>query len=310
MLFDAIVIIAVGMVAVLLPSTGTHRTYLRRRLTQQAGATVPVEQEPALEARLTRRARGLGTGILVAGLALLILAALRERAADSAGGFFLLSVIAVGGAAGLVVADILWPGHPVEGPRTARATSPTAADYLPGWMRKLSAAVTLTGLITLGGVVLLARSEWFDAGVILRGPVPLLAVGLLAVALLSAWATHRILDAPQPARDETELYWQDAVRAQTLSSLNLTAPFLSLLALVVCGSVLDGAASAAAVASGQTGPGWSLVLLIAGYTIPVVLAIAILVFATGQGNNGEMRHFRSRLWDGRAPRPRAQETHA
>lgn len=310
MLSDAIVIIAVGIVAALLPSTGVHRTYLRRRLTHQVGAAVPAEQEQALEARLTRRAQGMGAGILLAGMALLAAGDLREGADNSAGGLFLLSVLAVSGAAGLVAADILWPGHLVDGPRTARATSPTAADYLPRWMRSLSAMVIGISLISLAGTMLLAHSQWFDAGEIMRGPVPLLAVGLLVVALSSMWATRRILDAPQPARDETELYWQDAVRAQTLSSLNLTAPLISLLALVACGSVLDGAASEAAVASGQTGPGWSLVLLIAGYTIPVVLAIAILVFATSQGNNGEMRHFRNRLWDGRAPRPRAQETHA
>lgn len=310
MLSDAMGIIAVGVVAVLLPSTGVHRTYLRRSLARRAGATVPAEQEQPLEARLTRRARCLGMGVLVAGVGLLILAGFWQGADDSAGVFLLLSVMAVAGAAGLVLADIVWPGSPVDGPRTARATAPTTADYLPAWRRTVSWVVVVTGLIALLGTALLARTQWFDTEVILHGPVPLLAVGLPVLLLLSSWATRRILDAPQPARDETELYWQDAVRAQTLSSLNVTALFISLLALVVCGNVLDSAASQAALAVGQIGPGWSLAVLIAGYTIPFVLAVAALTVAVCQGNNGELRHVRNRLWDGHAPRPPEQEAHA
>lgn len=310
MFLDAIVVIALGVVAVLLPSTGVYRSYLRRKLARETGTSVAPGREPTLEARLTRSARGLGAGILTAGVALLVLSGSWEGADDSAGGFFTLSVMAIAGAAGLVLVDILWPGNPGEGPRTARVTSPTIADYLPRWLRTLSWVVVGTGLVALVATLLVGRTQWFDSDVIQHSPVPLLAVGLPALILLSVWATRRILDAPQPARDETELYWQDAVRAQTLSSLTVTVPFISLLALMVCGTVLDDAASAAARAAGQVGPTWSLVLLIAGYAIPVVMAITILVVTVSRGNNAEMRQFRNRLWNGQPPHPRAQETHA
>ena len=95
--------------------------------------------------------------------------------------------------------------------------------------------------------------------------------------------------------------WQDAVRAQTLSSLSVTAPLVSLLALIVCGGVLDNAASQVALATGQVGPWWSLSLLVAGYSIPFVLAVVALVVAASNASNGEMRQFRNRLWGGRPP---------
>lgn len=301
MLIDALVITAVGVVALLLPSVSAYRSHLGRRLARQAETRVPAEQVTALETRLARRARGLGVGILVGGVALLALSFVWEGGDDSGGGFFLLSVMAVAGAAGLVTADILWPGELAEGPRTARANSPTLADYLPRWMRVLSWVVVGAGLLALATTLLLASSRWFSAETILRGPVPLLALGLPVLLLLTRWATRRILECPQPSRDETELYWQDAVRAQTLASLSVTTPFVSLLALIVCGSVLDNAASQVAVATGQVGPWWSTALLIAGYTIPFVLAIVALAVAASHASNGEMRQFRNRLWGGRPP---------
>ena len=213
-------------------------------------------------------------------------------------------VIIGSGAAGLTLADILWPGTPTEGPRTARATAPTIRDYLPPQLLLTGRIFVGLGLLALLVTLLLTRSEWFDAGTIWRSPVPLLAAAIPVLLLLSQLAIRRVLDAPQPARDETELYWQDAVRAQTLSSLAVATPFVGLFALVVCGSVLDDAASTAAVSVGQVGPAWSLWLLVAGYLLPFVLVLStVFVTAAQRGNWSEMHHFRERLWDGQPPRP-------
>lgn len=301
MFVDAIVIIAVGVVAVLLPSSGTYRSALRRRLAAKAGATVPSEQEAALEARVAGRARAMGVGILVAGAVTLLLSQVWEDAHEAAGGFFLVSVIFLAGAAGLALAEIRWHGT-TEGPRTARATSPAVEDYLPPQSLVVGRVIVGIGLLALVGTLLLTRSDWFDAGTIWRSPVPLLAAAIPVLFALSWLATRRVLDAPQPARDETELYWQDAVRAQTLSSLTVTTPFVGLFALVVCGGVLDDAASTAAVAAGQIGPEWSLWVLIAGYFIPFVLVIgAMVATATARSSGSESQHFRERLWGGQPP---------
>ncbi|NLG22729.1 MAG: hypothetical protein GX555_15020 [Actinomycetales bacterium] len=307
---DAIVILAVGVLAALLPLSGTYRSYLRRTLAAKAEATVPAEQEAALERRVTLGARAMGVGILVAGLLTLGLSQVWEHADEVAGGFFQLSVMFVAGAAGLAVAAIWWPGTTAEGPRTARATSPTVEDYLPPLVLVLGRIFVALGLLALAATLLLTRSEWFDAGTIWRSPVPLLAAALPVLVVLSWLAVRRILDAPQPARDETELYWQDAIRAQTLSSLVVVTPCVGLFALVVCGSVLDDAASTAATAAGQVGPAWSLAVLIAGYLLPFALVVAALVVAAGSSRRSEMRHFRERLWGGQPPRSRAEEAHA
>lgn len=298
MLVDSVVLIAVGALAALLPSYGPYRALLRRSLARKANAQVPAEQEEALEARLARRSRGTGVGILAAGLVALVLSQTWPRADEASGGFFVLSVLFVAGAAGAALADVLWPGTVPEGTRTARATSPTVGDYLPRQARSVGRVFVGAGLVALVGTLLLTATQWFDAGTVLRSPVPLLAVGVPVLLLLSRLATRRLLDAPQPARDEAELYWQDAVRAQTLSSLALAAPLVSLLSLIVCGSVLDDAASAAATAAGQAGPGWSLALLVAGYVLPFVLVIGAALASAG--SRTEMQHFRDRLWGGRA----------
>lgn len=304
MLKDAIVILLVGLVAVLLPLSGSYRSYLGRKLATKAAATVPADQETALEERMTRRARAMGAGIVVAGILALLLSQAWDSAEDASGGFFAVSVMFVFGAVGLALADIRWPGTTTEGPRTARATSPTVEDYLPPQLLMVSHLFTITGLAVLVVTVLLSRSEWFDAATIWRSPVPLLATALPLLLGLSWLATRRVLDAPQPARDETELYWQDAVRAQTLSSLAVGTPFVGLFALVVCGSVLDDAASTAAVTVGQVGPAWSLWLLVAGYLLPFLLVLGTVVVAAAQrGSWSEMHHFRDRLWDGEPPRP-------
>ncbi|AXH95734.1 hypothetical protein [Ornithinimicrobium avium] len=301
MLVDAIVLLVVGAVALLLPSFGPYRAHLRRAFARKAGAQVPADQEARLEARLGFRSRGAGMGILLAGLVALVLARTWEGADQAAGGFFVLSVMFVVGAAGAALADLARPGVLAEGPRTARATTPTLEDYLPPYLRTLGRGFVGLGMVALVGALLLGGTEWFDAGTVLLSPVPVLAVGIPVVVLLSWLATRRVLDSPQPARDEVELYWQDAVRADTLSSLSMAAPILSLLALAATGNVLDDAASTAAVVSGQIGPGWSLAVLVAGYLLPVVLVGVALLVAAGPGRRTEAQHVRDRLWGGRAP---------
>ncbi|WP_109471887.1 hypothetical protein [Ornithinimicrobium cavernae] len=311
MLNDAIVILVVGAAALLLPLSSAYRSRLRRKLTRQAEATVPPEQEAALETRVTRRARAMGAGILLAGVAALLLSGLWDGADQASGGFFVLSIMFVAGAAGLALADIWWPGTTTDGPRTARATSPTAEDYLPPQSRRAAHLFAWSGLVALTTTLLLSRSEWFDAATVLHSPVPLLAVAIPVLLLLSWLATRRVLAAPQPARDEAELYWQDAVRAQTLTSLSVAAPFVGLFALVICGSVLDDAASTAAVAAGQVGPAWSLWLLIAGYVLPFALVLGVAAVATTRnGQWNEMRHYRERLWGGQPPRAEVERVRA
>lgn len=300
MLTDALILIALGVLALLLPLSSAYRSSLTGQLVGWSSAHVPPAQRETIERRLTRRAQGAGAGILVAGLLALVLRQVWDGADKASGGFFMLSVLFVMGAVGLVVADIWWPGDVPEGARTARMTSPELADYLPSTARLLGRVLVVLGLLALVGTLLLGRTRWFDAATILGSPVPWLAVAVPVLAGLTWLATRRLLDVPQPARDEQELYWQDLVRARTLGSLHTLAPLVSMFGVIVCGSVLDDAASAAAIGSGELGPGWSLWVLIAGYLLPVLVVVgAAAVILNGRSEADQVR---SRLWSGR---PRA-----
>lgn len=301
MLVDAVVLLVVGAVAFLLPYFGRYRVLLRRTLVRKVGAQVPGDQEPALEARVAFRSRGAGMAIILAGLCALVLSRTWQGAEEMSGGFFVLTLVFIGGTAGAALADVLRPGTVAPGPRTARASTPTLEDYLPPRLRMLGRILVGSGLVATLGALVLAATEPFDAGSVLHSPVPVLAVGIPLVVLLSWLATRRVLNAPQPARDEAELYWQDAIRAETLTSLSVAAPMVSLVALVVCGDVLDHAASVAAIAAGATGPAWSLAVLIAGYLLPVVLVLVGVAGLVASGARGRTeQHFRDRLWGGHA----------
>lgn len=174
MLSDALVLITVGALAAILPRSQGCRRYLTRQLADQVSATVPAGQTANLESRVARRAMGMGTGILVAGLLVLVVDRLWEAPESMTGLGLILSLMFVYGAAGSAVVEIWRPGSPAEGPRTARATS--------------IAIPVLVGL------------SWL--------------------------AVRRVLHTAQPARDESELYWQDPVRAQTVSSLAAPTPLV------------------------------------------------------------------------------------
>lgn len=295
MLVDAVVLILVGTAAVLLPLSRAYRSHLTRRLARQADARVPEDQVPALEARVTRRARGVGAGILVSGLAVLVIALGWPGARG--GGYLLVSLMVTFGTAGLAVVEILRPGDITARPRWARPTAPRLSDYLPPQVRVFGWIFTGVGLVVLLLALALGRTRWFDADAVWRGPVPVLLVALPVLVILSELAVRRVLDAPQPARDEVELYWQDAVRANTLSSLTVPPALVGLLAVVVSGAVLDDAASTAAVASGRLAPAWTTWLLVAGYVLPFVVLLGTLAATTVWGGT-EMQRYRDRLWGG------------
>jgi hypothetical protein len=299
MIFGAIALLLAGTLTALMPLLAAYRTHLTRRLTRQAGATVPQELVPTLEARMARRAWGGGGGVALAGLVLLVWALVRPGGVDAAGGLYvMLSLVFVFGAAGLAVVEILWPGQPIRGPRTARVSAPVLADYLPPVVRVLSWGFPVLGLLALLTALGLSWSPWFDAGTIWRSPIPFLATAIPFLALLSVLAVRAVLAAPQRARDEADLFWQDLLRASTLSALTSPPALVALFAMILCASVLDDAASVVAHAAGQVGPAWTLWLLVVGYVVPPMLTVVALV-ASSRTRVNEMDHTRHRLWDGR-----------
>lgn len=299
MMIDALIICGFGLLVFLLPLAGRYSTFLGRRVARLAGAFVPVEQQPALRARASRRSRAMGAGIFAAGVFWLLLGLLwPEWREQSSGVSVVLSLLVVCSAAALALVEILRPGDIPDGARFARTTAPVLSDYVAPESRVLNGALVGIGLAVLAGTFLLTQSPWFDAATIWRSPVLFLLAAVPLLLLLSHLATRRVLEVPQPARDQRELYWQDALRADTLSTLAVQPALVSLLALVVSGTTLDAAASEAATASGQLGPAWTSSLLIAGYVLPLALVGGAFAVAAARGDRYQ---FRRRLWPDGAP---------
>ena len=301
MLIDAIAVCAVGIIAILLPTNARYRSRLVRRTAARAGAQVSNSVRPTVEDRAARRARAIGVGILLAGLVWLVAAQLWPAGNERpTGGYVVVSLIAVFGTVGLVIVEIARPGEASDGPRWARPTTPALTDYLPVRAQAFTGLLIGAGMVGLGLTVAVSGSRWFDAQTIVRSPALFLLAAVPVLTLLSLLAARRVLDAPQPARDPAELYWQDALRADTLSSLSLLPALVSMLGLVVCGATLDDAASTAAIASGELGPTWSMWLLIGGYLLPVMLTIGALVVVVGRDGE-DAKHFARRLWPAGTP---------
>lgn len=309
MLVGAILFVVVGVVALLLTRSAAYRSRMVDNLTRQADLKVPDAQRPALEARLVRRSWATGLGFVLAGLVTLV-AHLVGVDTEALGGWGLFSLAVVLAVALLAVVEIWWPGTPVAGPRTARPTAPRAGDYVPPVVSRGFWVLTGLGLVAVAGSLLMGRSRWFDSATLWNSALPLLLVTLPVLLLLTVLAVRRVLDAPQPARDETELYWQDALRSSAVSSLLVPPALVGLLALLVAGAALDDAASVAAVATGEVGPAWTLGLLVIGYAAPFVILIAFLLLTTGVGGRREVGHMRDRLWGGRIPRAQGADTGA
>ncbi|WP_181010068.1 hypothetical protein [Ornithinimicrobium sufpigmenti] len=301
MLTDAIVLLVLGVAAMVLPLSSGFRHWQVDDLARRVGGQVHPSLRPTMEAKLTRRTLCAGVAMLLGGVVLLVVALVwpGEPPLDD-GGWLVISLLVVLGAAGTVVAELWRPGVPGEGPRAARTVAPGFGDYVPRQAFLLSAGLVAAGLVALVATLSVGGSRWFSAEVLWRSPVPVLLVALAVLTLLSWWAVRRVLDAPQPAADESELYWQDALRAHTLTGLLTPLALVALLAISVCGVTLDDAASQVAADAGQVGPAWSLALLIAGYVVPLVIVVTLLATSPWWVRPHAGDRFRSRLWQGRS----------
>lgn len=304
MLVEAGLFIALGLAAALLPGVTAYRRRAAQRLADRAGVAVPPEQLPALEARVARRSRAAAVGMVLAGVALAVLDRVvgEEQLVQVGAGWVAMALLFGFAVAALAVVEIWRPGTvPDDGARTARAVAPRLGDYLPRLVVVLTWVFTAVGVLALALTWGLGGSRWFDAATVRTGAVPALLVALPLLAGLTVLAVRRVLDAPQPARDETELFWQDAVRANTLSALHVPLAVVGLFATALSARTLDAAASTVAEATGQLAPVWTTALMVGGYALPLVLLAVALVLTLGPWGGTEVTHVRQRLWGGRTP---------
>ncbi|WP_182112991.1 MULTISPECIES: hypothetical protein [unclassified Actinotalea] len=285
------------IVVLALVVTGTLARYGTRRGRAAAADAyarkVDLTLDPAMAAdvgaRLARRAC-LGA-VVGAGLALLPLLLMRPEPAEE--GSFPAALLAVLGyflGAALGSAAVAWyeSTRPLAaGPRIARATTPTPADYVPPFERYGAWACAVVAALVAVGIVVVDAVGLVDVG---RLPVGLLvavtvvpALVVLAVELAARWLVAR----RQVAATTLELAWDDAMRARTLRDSATVAIMAGAYApFALLGVLADGLEG-----------GWPAnpaVGLVSG--IMLVLFGGLLVMGVWSLAARPERYFRTRLW--------------
>lgn len=277
------------------------------RLTRDFARKVDLGMDDAVEelvtARLARRERAGALGGLIVGLG--AAAVVATTTGPAPGDFYRLAAVflsfLVGHALGYGV--VAWREsvrRPVVGPRLARATAPTHGDYVARHER-IGSWVT-AGIAGVVGVGLLIA----DRADALDGAIP---VGLAVVAVVVPPVTvladellaRRLLARPQVAASQTELAWDDALRARTLRdmvSVPLVTGYMALAALIGgVGEGLEGGWPANAAVGWVSG---AFLVLLAGGLVMMVVSLVV----------GPEQHFRRSLWPNVRPSPPSLQLHA
>lgn len=173
---------------------------------------------------------------------------------------------------------------PPAGPRLARPTAASAADYVAPvelWGARaagIAPAVALAvGVVIATGVDTVRPADLVNVGTVLAVLAGLAALGVGEVA------GRRLLDLPQSAGSNLELAWNDALRARVLRDV-VTAPLaIGLYATCALLTAASDGVRDPVIANGLVG--------LVGLGI-----IAVAVITAASVASRPQRHFRRRLW--------------
>lgn len=183
------------------------------RVAREVGLALTPEIESTLARRITSRERGYTIGAMtaVAGIGLWSF----SGTVANWSGIVLVSIILIGAVVGLGIAEWRSAFAPVpDGPRIARAQTPTLADYVSPVERWSNPVAILLAVGALGVVVVA-----FPGGLDSLLPALVLAAVAVVTAAVSWIAGAALLKHGQPAASVTELAWDDALRGSTLRSI-------------------------------------------------------------------------------------------
>ncbi|WP_349899018.1 hypothetical protein [Parafrigoribacterium soli] len=238
-IFLVILIVILGVGAIV---TRTQTSKARRLERFTRGVTLP-PTEVALT-MLSRRLSRSDWGILIGGLPGFAVLIGMQFSGTRYGGLSTTAVIAslvlAGGALGAAIACTtnIGPSAP-ELPRVARATRPRMTDYLsPVWI-VIGIVVAVTGIV-VAILVLLGNAANASMRSLLTVIIAVAAVMLVASPVLA----YRLLSSPQPANDDLQLAWDDALRAYGLRSVWLACSAMGIATALFAINLLYPGASA------------------------------------------------------------------
>ncbi|QYF73464.1 hypothetical protein [Cryobacterium sp. PAMC25264] len=276
-----------------------------RETARRAGLAITPEVEPVLVARIRARTRSILIGtviaLIVAAAVLLTLPVTADGAASAP--LLLVVLTGLGAALGAAVAEsrsaLVSLGNR---PRLARTPTPTRADYLSTVDRWCGPALLgFSGVALVGmAVVILANPDAAFAGADLGALWwPGAAIWLIALtsAVTGRILTMRVLQTGQPARDDIELAWSDALRSLTLRAF-AQAPAVGAVCSVITVLQTMSAASADAQGAGR-------IISLAASVALLVFALALVWLALWLAFANPIPHYLTRLWPAVAAQLRA-----
>jgi len=267
-----------------------------RETARRAGLAITPVVEPVLVTRIRARTRAtlIGTiiALLVAAAALLALPVTSDSGASAP--LLLVVLTGLGAAIGAAVAEsrsalVSLGDHP----RLARTPTPTRADYLTAFDRWCGPATLCASGVALGGFAVLVMvnpdATFAEAGLAsLWWPGASIWLIALASAVIGRILTTRVLHRGQPARDEVELAWSDALRSWTLRAFAQTPALGALCSVVVVLQAMSAASSG--------GPGAGQLISLGTSVLLLIIALAFAGVALWFAIANPVPHYLTRLW--------------
>jgi hypothetical protein len=179
-----------------------------------------------------------------------------------------------------------------EGPRAARLSSTSLADYMPPLERGAPVVIVVVATAAFGFVLgAFASIARMQEGVpFILKVTPLVALAIVSLVLCTQMA-RRILRAPQPAVDEHDLRINDAIRSVTLRSLYSVPATLGAAAFIAV--TIEAVYAVADTATVSFAPVGLLLAIPAVLLLTSGAALAQLILAT-RGRAASL--YSRRLW--------------
>lgn len=265
------------------------RTGAAHRLARKVDLSLDPSVEQAVADRLARRERaGVVGGLLVMWAAVVTLGRAAEAVQEGLAPLFVALAYLLGHAVGYgVVAWHETRRPPGDGPRVARASTPTHDDYVARHERWGAWVVAGAATCLAVALVMVEQTGAFGSAAVPWALAAATAVLPWVAIAVDELLARRLLDRRQVAATPLELAWDDALRARTLRDM-VTVPLVLGLSLpLVLAGVMGDAAEGGWPANPMVGVTSGVFMLILGGAIVLGLVSAAL---------NPHRHFRSRLW--------------
>lgn len=247
---------------------------------------------PVVEGRLRRRERTTAVVALLGAVTFVLVPIGDDATAPTVAPMLVVFGL---GVAVLAVQSTLEAARPLPldetSVRTARVRTVSVADLVPPHVRGISLLATVTLAANAIVLVLALRQGWLEIRAGSAILIVLAATAIVVAAGLSELSAHRVVAMPESAGDAAQLYWQDALRAESATQGYEGSSSSA--------ALLWAAASASLLRTTGSAPDWlsTLGLVSLGGAAALLVALGVVALRTRNATPW----FRTRLWPALGP---------